>query len=79
MGLEQHHPIPTNPRISKYDLRHSPKPNCNNDYSYWIPNLAPVMSHYITVLTTEYIRTRSSNAAERATEMIRSTPAVNNP
>ena len=24
----------TNPRSSKYDLRHSPRPNCNDDYRY---------------------------------------------
>ena len=34
MGLEQHHPIPTNPCSSNYDLRHNPKLNCNNDYRY---------------------------------------------
>ena len=25
---------PTNPRRSKYNLRHNPKPNCNDDYRY---------------------------------------------
>ena len=25
---------PTNPRSSKYNLRHNPKPNCNGDYRY---------------------------------------------
>ena len=25
---------PTNPRSSKYNLRHNPKPNCNADYRY---------------------------------------------
>ena len=25
---------PTNPRSSKYNLRHNPKPNCNDDYRY---------------------------------------------
>ena len=25
---------PTNPRSSKYNLRHNPKPNCNDDYQY---------------------------------------------
>ena len=24
----------TNPRSSKYNLRHNPKPNCNNDHRY---------------------------------------------
>ena len=27
-------PTPTNPRCSKYDLRHNPEPNCNEDYRY---------------------------------------------
>ena len=34
MGVEQLDPMPTNPRSSKYDLRHNPKPNCNDDYRY---------------------------------------------
>ena len=25
---------PSNPRSSKYNLRHNPKPNCNDDYRY---------------------------------------------
>ena len=33
-SVEQLDPMPTNPRSSKYDLRHNPKPNCNDDYSY---------------------------------------------
>ena len=33
-SVEQLDPMPTNPRISKYDLRHNPKPNCNDDYRY---------------------------------------------
>ena len=32
--VEQLDPMPTNPRSSKYDLRHNPKPNCNDDYRY---------------------------------------------
>ena len=32
--VEQSDPTPTNPRSSKYDLRHNPKPNCNDDYRY---------------------------------------------
>ena len=32
MSLEQPSPTPTNPRNTKYDLRHNPKPNCNEDY-----------------------------------------------
>ena len=33
-GVEQKAPTPTHPRSSKYDLRHNPKPNCNDDYRY---------------------------------------------
>ena len=33
-SVEQFDPMPTNPRSSKYDLRHNPKPNCNDDYRY---------------------------------------------
>ena len=33
-SVEQINPTPTNPRSSKYDLRHNPKPNCNDDYRY---------------------------------------------
>ena len=33
-SVEQIHPTPTNPRSSKYDLRHNPRPNCNDDYRY---------------------------------------------
>ena len=29
--VEQIDPTPTNPRSSKYDLRHNPRPNCNDD------------------------------------------------
>ena len=31
---EQPNSNPTNPRSSKYNLRHNPKPNCNDDYRY---------------------------------------------
>ena len=34
MSVEQLDPMPTKPRSSKYDLRHNPKPNCNDDYRY---------------------------------------------
>ena len=34
MSVEQLDPMPTNPRSSKYDLRHNPKANCNDDYRY---------------------------------------------
>ena len=33
-SVEQPDSTPTNPRNSKYDLRHKPKPNCNDDYRY---------------------------------------------
>ena len=31
---EQQENSPANPRSSKYNLRHNPKPNCNDDYRY---------------------------------------------
>ena len=34
MSVEQLDPMPTNTRRSKYDLRHNPKPNCDDDYRY---------------------------------------------
>ena len=33
-SVEQLDPMPTKPRRSKYDLRHNPKPNCNDDYRF---------------------------------------------
>ena len=33
-SVEQIDPRPTNPRSSKYHLRHNPRPNCNDDYRY---------------------------------------------
>ena len=33
-SAEQIDQTPTNPRSSKYDLRHNPWPNCNNVYRY---------------------------------------------
>ena len=33
-SVEQIDPTPTNPRSSKYDLLHNPRPNCNDDYRY---------------------------------------------
>ena len=33
-SVEQLDPTPNNARRSKYDLRHFPKPNCNDDYRY---------------------------------------------
>ena len=32
LSSEQQENTPTNPRSSKYNLRHNPKPNCNDDY-----------------------------------------------
>ena len=31
---EQQRNSPSKPRSSKYNLRHNPKPNCNDDYRY---------------------------------------------
>ena len=33
-SLGQQENSPSNPRSSKYNLRHNPKPNCNDDYRY---------------------------------------------
>ena len=33
---EQQENSPVNPRSSKNNLRHNPKPNCNDDYRYWL-------------------------------------------
>ena len=33
-GSEQQRNSPSNPSSSKYNLRHNPKPNCNDDYRY---------------------------------------------
>ena len=33
-SLEQQGNSPSNPRSSKYNLRHNPKPNCNDNYRY---------------------------------------------
>ena len=33
-STEQPQNSPTNPPSSKYNLRHNPKPNCNDDYRY---------------------------------------------
>ena len=34
VSVDQLHPTPTNPRSSKYDLRHYAEPNFNDDYRY---------------------------------------------
>ena len=33
---EQPENSPTNPHSSKYNQRHNPKPNCNDDYRYYL-------------------------------------------
>ena len=33
-SVEEIDPTPTNPRSSKYDLRHNPRSKCNEDYRY---------------------------------------------
>ena len=33
-NVEPFSPTNINPRNTKYDLRHNPKPNCNDDYRY---------------------------------------------
>ena len=33
-SVEQPNLSPTNPISCAYDLRHNPKPNCNEDYRY---------------------------------------------
>ena len=33
-SVEQIDPMPTNSRSAKYDLRHNPRPNCNDDYRF---------------------------------------------
>ena len=38
-SVEQIDPMPANPRSAKYDLRHNPRPNCNDDYRYLIVSL----------------------------------------
>ena len=34
ISVEEIDPTPTNPCSSKIDLRHNPRPNCNDDYRY---------------------------------------------
>ena len=46
--VEQLDPTPTNPRRSKYDLRHNPKPNCNDDYRYWLCQITFYGTHTYT-------------------------------
>ena len=51
---EQPKTSPTNPRSSKYNLRHNPKPICNEYYKYWTASW--------TVCSTERARRRSRNS-----------------
>ena len=37
--MEKNNPSRANTCSKKYDLLHNPKPNCNDDYTNWIPNL----------------------------------------
>ena len=34
LDVEPFSPTNINPRSTSYDLRHNPKPNCNDDYRY---------------------------------------------
>ena len=47
-SVEQLDLTPTNPRSSKYDLRHNPKLNCNDDYRYWLCQTAVYGAHTYT-------------------------------
>ena len=47
-SVEPLDPTPTNPRSSKYDLRHNPKPNCNDDYRYWLCQITVYGTHTYT-------------------------------
>ena len=47
-SVKQLDPTPTNPRSSKYDLRHSPKPNFNDDNRYWLRQTTVLGTHTYT-------------------------------
>ena len=64
-SVEQIDPTPANPRSSKYDLRHNPKPNCNDDYRFYIVSL-PLCASGTTTDTT-------CGLWESATERLRNT------
>ena len=48
LSLEQLDPTSTNPRSSKYDLRHNPEPNCNDFYRYWLCQTTAYGTHTYT-------------------------------
>ena len=48
-SVDQLDPTPTNPRSSKYDLRHNPKSNCNEDYRYWLCQTIVYGTHTYTL------------------------------
>ena len=50
---EQLIPTDINPRSTKYDLRHDLKPNCNEDYRYYIATLSRLC--YPEQLGTPYV------------------------
>ena len=61
MSVEQLDPMPTNPRSSKYDLRHNPKPNCNDDYRYWFcPATFPGTHTYIFRKPQKYVMQKTN-------------------
>ena len=60
-GVEQTDPTPTNPHSSKYDIRHNPRPNCNDDYRYLIASLPWCASG----TTTDTKRGFGNSATER--------------
>ena len=47
-SVEQLNPTSTKPRSLKYDLRHNPKPNCNENYRYWMCTTAVYGTHTYT-------------------------------
>ena len=47
-SVDQSEPTPTNPCSSKYDLRHNLKPNCNEDYRYWLCSTTVYGTHLYT-------------------------------
>ena len=59
MSVEQLDPMPTNPRSSKYDLRHNPKPNCNDDYRF-CPATFPGTHTYISQKPQEYVMQKAN-------------------
>ena len=52
-SVQQPDSTPTNPRSSKYDLRQNPKPNCNDNYRYWLCQTAVYGPHTYTFQKTQ--------------------------